>query len=529
MRKEVILLALALVLLSGNVVANKAPLIHGLNDEVLICEASSLSIKFTVADLDGTTPTVGISPPSPFFTRVLSTNQPTTEVELFSNNLTKADANHIYSATVYATDGEFSDYKKIKIKVLEKNNPPQIAPTPPATVDISKVDSFQKQITATDQETPQQDLIYSISDDLDLLDLKIDNNGLITYTPSENHLGVHDVTVCVTDTGIDVDDKIGICGQGDLKQKTCQKFQLSVVDSNAPPTILIYNSSINTEKIPGTQKITFQIYKYDPDGITPETYWYVDSLLKQISNGRSSDTLVYSFGCNALGLHKVKAEIFDGLNRDVVEWPLDIVRVPCADGIAPIESIGGAICEQKWACSEWGLCQNAQQSAETGILDAKSYSELQQRCSARNWKDENCGYQIRSCNDLNNCNAIDKKPLEVLPCYFSLNPTCSDKIQNCHDDKCEVLTDCGGPCALCATCSDGLKNQGEEGVDCGGPCAESCVQRTEAQGEDRVVKLSMLAAILLALGFAVIQIYKIMRNKKVLDEQSKRNWEVAYE
>ena len=45
--------------------------------------------------------------------------------------------------------------------------------------------------------------------------------------------------------------------------------------------------------------------------------------------------------------------------------------------------------------------------------------------------------------------------------------TCSDGIQN----QGETGVDCGGPCQICATCSDGIQNQGETGVDCGGPCA----------------------------------------------------------
>ncbi len=48
--------------------------------------------------------------------------------------------------------------------------------------------------------------------------------------------------------------------------------------------------------------------------------------------------------------------------------------------------------------------------------------------------------------------------------------TCSDGIQN----QGETGVDCGGPCPACAaapTCSDGIQNQGETGIDCGGPCA----------------------------------------------------------
>lgn len=44
--------------------------------------------------------------------------------------------------------------------------------------------------------------------------------------------------------------------------------------------------------------------------------------------------------------------------------------------------------------------------------------------------------------------------------------SCSDGIMNQGEDG----VDCGGPCNSCPSCSDGVKNQGETGVDCGGPC-----------------------------------------------------------
>ena len=44
--------------------------------------------------------------------------------------------------------------------------------------------------------------------------------------------------------------------------------------------------------------------------------------------------------------------------------------------------------------------------------------------------------------------------------------TCSDGIKNQGEED----IDCGGPCTACPSCDDGIKNQGEEGKDCGGPC-----------------------------------------------------------
>ncbi len=63
-------------------------------------------------------------------------------------------------------------------------------------------------------------------------------------------------------------------------------------------------------------------------------------------------------------------------------------------------------------------------------------------------------------------------------------PTCNDGIQN----QGETGIDCGGPCAPCVTCSDGIQNQGEEGIDCGGPCpaCASCSDGIQNQGETGV-------------------------------------------
>lgn len=55
----------------------------------------------------------------------------------------------------------------------------------------------------------------------------------------------------------------------------------------------------------------------------------------------------------------------------------------------------------------------------------------------------------------------------------SSEPSCSDGIRNQGEED----VDCGGPCDDCASCSDGIKNQGEKGTDCGGPCSpckDSC-------------------------------------------------------
>jgi hypothetical protein len=54
---------------------------------------------------------------------------------------------------------------------------------------------------------------------------------------------------------------------------------------------------------------------------------------------------------------------------------------------------------------------------------------------------------------------------------------CSDGVKN----QGEQGIDCGGPCGnACPSCADGIMNQNETGVDCGGPC-DPCYARLSAK------------------------------------------------
>lgn len=528
MRKEVVLIAVALVVLTSLVSADKAPLISGLEEEILVCESSEFSYKFNVAELDGDTLSVGISPSGPFFIRPVAYDSPITEVEIFSENLTKLFSDKVYEHTIFVSDGTYIDSQDIEITVLESNNPPNLEFLPAQTVDLNVSNRFRKQVVVSDSEsgTPTQGgFEFSVSDPLDLLGIQINDQGLINYTGYETHVGVHEIEVCVTDTGLEnVEQKIGFCGVNRTEATACSTFQLSVTESNRPPTILLSNSSNSSSRVPGTEQLLMEVYTYDPDDVYPDVYWYVDEKLKQINTRSSSNRFFYTFGCEKWGRHKIEAVATDGLTNDSVKWILDVGRIPCPDGIVPREKIGSSVCEEKWGCLDWGLCQNALQSHESGTLRATEYQDLQQRCNVRGWNQSSCGYQIRSCVDVNNCNTIKEKPLEIIPCQFSFEPDCSDGIKNCHKGQCEFLADCGGPCSSCETCSDGIKNQGEKEIDCGGPCAEDCIEPSTTQEpseDENFLKQTMLVVIVIAIAVAVIQVIRILKNRNVL-EQPKR-------
>jgi len=72
-------------------------------------------------------------------------------------------------------------------------------------------------------------------------------------------------------------------------------------------------------------------------------------------------------------------------------------------------------------------------------------------------------------------------PVVLPPTIVPQGPTCYDGILN----QGETDVDCGGPCRACDYCNDGVKNSGETAIDCGGPCrpCPSCDDGKVNQGE----------------------------------------------
>jgi len=135
---------------------------------------------------------------------------------------------------------------------------------------------------------------------------------------------------------------------------------------------------------------------------------------------------------------------------------------------------GSPPCEVQWACYDWAVCAGADTSLRGGKLIGDEFREIKDECSGVGWAGNKCGFQTRYCFDSNECNRELDVPDDMQACYFTVNPTCSDGIKNCHSNGCEFLVDCGGPCESCASCSDGIQNQNEKGIDCGGSCPRSC-------------------------------------------------------
>jgi hypothetical protein len=117
-------------------------------------------------------------------------------------------------------------------------------------------------------------------------------------------------------------------------------------------------------------------------------------------------------------------------------------------------------CNEKWSCGQWSACSAS-------------------------------GVQTRKCSESNDCRTTNSKPAEQ---------------QSCTPP---------------ASCSDGIKNQGEQGVDCGGPCA-ACQQpapvtqpvaKQQEQQEAKKVPLSTSLIVLGAVTLLIIIIFCAMGKK----------------
>jgi hypothetical protein len=523
-------------------VPNSAPFFGAINSSMTVCENNALSYDFNVTDIDEQVLQLSLTPTDPFYLDTIFTSDSvkTSFIELFSGTISDTDAVNgsiskalkIYSVgwmtypeIIEVTDQEYSDTDYTNITAIRVNDAPVISTIGVQTVWSSGEGStFYKQVQVTDEEDGDQDS-GELNFTIEFLDsdplFNINGSGVMNFTANSSHVGVYNIRVCVNDTGIyNVHPSISeLCGQDGSSITTCQNFSLTVTDENRAPTITSYYPVNLTLSVSGTGSLYFNISEYDPDGTIPDAYWYVDGVFADYDSGSLVDEFVYTFGCDVSGTKTVKAEITDGLLNDSVEWTIDVDLVAC-----PVPGVPGGggraarpACREKWVCSIWGVCQNTERSLDVGLLSGEDYRIINEQCAANNWGSEFCGVQIRACFDANSCNVTYYKPLEVQSCYYTEEPSCDDGIKNCHDDACELLIDCGGPCLPCPSCSDKIQNQGEEEIDCGGPCPWKCEVELPFIKRFNIWFLLLILIILIILIIILIRkLRKIHRYKKRL-------------
>ena len=469
-------------------IPNSAPIITNLSENIYVCENQFLSYLFNVSDFDEDTLTSDISQKNPFYLSFYDyINLTDKQYEIFSGVINKENIGgvnngfKIYQETISISDEEYSDSKNINITAIEVNNAPAISSITTKTIwNQGENNTLYHDFNFNDLEDgseSDENLNYTInfSNNEDLFN--ITSKGIINFTADNTtELGVYNISICVRDLGLtNPYQNISLClPLGDsIPITSCEDFSLTITNENRNPNITDYYPINLSFSSSSTKNLYFNITKTDPDGTIPDGFWYVDDVEKEIDKGNSSDEFYYNFGCGVSGNHTIKAIISDGELNDSVQWNISLRSVACP--VPPPDGGGGGggglSCIEKWGCEEWNNCQNLESLIFLNQIDYETQELIIERCSLFNWNKEQCGFQTRECNDFNYCKTNLSKPGIIRECYYSETPDCSDGIKNCHDGFCEILIDCGGPCPPCPSCSDKIKNQGEEGVDCGGPCA----------------------------------------------------------
>ncbi len=534
---------------------NHAPILGALDSNKLVCESQQLSYPINASDCDEDNLNFGVETNGIFFLEDrLTTNNiipgigTLAQNQIFSTPLLKSQLG-TYTLNVSVADGALSDRNNMSVTVIEVNNPPQYSVFIPGANTVwtqGENSTFSMGFTANDIEDGNQNsgnLSYNVSFSGPTL-FGITGSGNVNYLGNAAHLGNHNVTVCVTDLGIPFSRRHlqlpFVCGQSGSNQSTCVTFQLTVTNENRQPTITAFNPRNLTFPSFSTDNLYFNITTFDPDGTIPDSFWYVDGSLVEYDNLSLFNDFNYNFGCGVSGTHTVQAIISDGLLSDSLQWNVTIIKIDCPVTPTPGSGSGGSggggaffRCTSQWACFDWNVCQNGARSLEIGTLSGDDYRVIKEGCVANKFNTDTCGFQLRSCFDANNCNLTRSKPAEIQSCMFTINPSCTDRIKNCHSGSCEFLVDCGGPCGACATCTDGLQNQGEENIDCGGPCPFTCAAETAQRiGVRNLIKwLIPIGAnehitfrtffawfLLLLIITVIILVYRVVRLRKKLRE-----------
>ncbi len=506
-------------------VPNSSPILGNISNDILICENRALDYDFNATDVDEDNLTVDLSPKNPFFVTPTSFSGSTfIESEIFSGNLTKSKVG-VYAETVSVSDGSLIDTKNTNITVIEVNNAPAVSNIGSQTA-YTQGDNrtFYKQVEVSDIESGNHtsgNFSYNLTFLQGTAFFNISNSGVINVTVNSSNVGVHNLSVCVTDQALlSPHQNISICGQTGTNRTTCQNFSLTVTNENRAPTITSNYPIGLTFSSLSTENLFFNISKHDPDGTIPDAYWYVDGIFNELDSGSSADNFTHSFGCGISGVHTVKVDITDGLLNDSLQWNITLTSVTCSAGTGGGGGGGsgsGRLCLPKWACNEWQLCQNIEKSLESGIISGEDYRIIKQTCLNSKWLGDSCGFQIKSCFDIYSCEINTGRPEALRACYYTESPTCYDSIKNCHDGRCELLIDCGGPCNACSTCSDGIQNQGERGIDCSGPCPFLC-EPEQPWYKIIWIKWMLMLIILLLLLIILYELYRIHRLRRRLNK-----------
>ncbi|NIO23321.1 MAG: hypothetical protein GTN38_04840, partial [Candidatus Aenigmarchaeota archaeon] len=337
----------------------------------------------------------------------------------------------VHDVIVWVRDPyDLIDWQSVEFNITDINDCPYFDPPIGAQTAIIN-ETYFYDTNATDVDVKPEWSNLTFYDNSTFFNIS-PTNGTIQFFVNDSHNGTYAINISVTD---------GLCMATEI-------VSFSVIAINHPPNITSWYPENHTVEIDEGESQLFWITKFDLDGTTPSTQWYLNG---NTLNGQTNDSYTYSASYTSAGTHNVTVVISDGLLTDYHNWTLivnDVPTEPPPGGISRPPTGAPPVCKEEWRCSEWSVCP---------VYEV----------------------QTRECWDENECGTTFNRPSEMRPCTYVPEPGCEDEVKNCHHGSCEILVDCGGPCPPCPTCSDKIQNchrmsDGtvvcEEGIDCGGPC-----------------------------------------------------------
>jgi len=368
-------------------------------------------------------------------------NEQTGEI-FFSPDIENPEQTENIPVRVYVTDEEELDYQDTSFFIVPINDAPVMNVIPAKTVWVNETLDFYVDVY-DEEDGSNYDGNMNFTDNTTLFN--ITNDGRIVYDAKIEDNGTYFIEICARDNGIPVPNNASLCGNDYNPKTVCQNLSLTITDVNRPPVITSYVPSRQNLQIYEGENITFIITKYDPDGTIPTTYWLVNNVTVIIG----PDLWIFETMAGDAGNYIIKAEISDGMLNDSTEWYVTVLTVPPSSGGGGGGGSGG--CRGIWNCSDWFDCSNFSKMFVN--ISEISYSTWQslwiKDCIEKNISLDVCGLQLRHCTESSGCNNADNRPADYMACSLLPGPSCSDGVRNCHNGFCEILIDCGGPCAPC--------------------------------------------------------------------------------
>jgi hypothetical protein len=191
--------------------------------------------------------------------------------------------------------GGLKAWANFTLTVLNTNDPPRIEPAKNVTVDEDAEALFR--VVASDEDSGDV-LAFSVNTTM----VKINSTGWVKFTPAQKDVGVHPVTVTVTDTS---------------GASASVRFNITVANVNDAPRDVRISRPVNGTAFKQGEQVTFEGNATDDDGDALTFSWY---------SGTEIWGTGASFGTKLLapGSYTVTLTVSDG-NASVSSPPVGIV------------------------------------------------------------------------------------------------------------------------------------------------------------------------------------------------------------